>query len=305
MSTDSPDPAAVVELAARHGLALAGDGITFNEAGLDYRVAFAHEEADVEKQWVLRMPRRDDVSAKLGEERAILDFVRPQLPVAVPEWRIQTPELIAYPLLPGFPGLTLDDDGEPVWHFDIASEVHADSLARLIAALHGLDPAQAEAAGIPREHPEDVRARWRADLDRVCAEFEISEDLLGGWRAWLADDGLWPTETVFTHGELYPAHLLLDEREEIVSVLDWTTAKVSDPAIDFAFHCMISSADIFERTVALYTELTGRTEPRLAERCAALLSAGPLNYGIYALVTGNPDHRAAAAEMLKPTDAAE
>lgn len=305
MSTDSPDPAAVVELAARHGLALAGDGITFNEAGLDYRVAFAHEEADVEKQWVLRMPRRDDVSAKLGEERAILDFVRPQLPVAVPEWRIQTPELIAYPLLPGFPGLTLDDDGEPVWHFDIASEVHADSLARLIAALHGLDPAQAEAAGIPREHPEDVRARWRADLDRVCAEFEVSEDLLGGWRAWLADDGLWPTETVFTHGELYPAHLLLDEREEIVSVLDWTTAKVSDPAIDFAFHCMISSADIFERTVALYTELTGRTEPRLAERCAALLSAGPLNYGIYALVTGNPDHRAAAAEMLKPSDAAE
>lgn len=305
MSTDSPDPAAVVELAARHGLALAGDGITFNEAGLDYRVAFAHEDADVEKQWVLRMPRRDDVSAKLGEERAILDFVRPQLPVAVPEWRIQTPELIAYPLLPGFPGLTLDDDGEPVWHFDIASEVHADSLARLIAALHGLDPAQAKAAGIPREHPEDVRARWRADLHRVCAEFEVSEDLLGGWRAWLADDGLWPTETVFTHGELYPAHLLLDEREEIVSVLDWTTAKVSDPAIDFAFHCMISSADIFERTVALYTELTGRTEPRLAERCAALLSAGPLNYGIYALVTGNPDHRAAAAEMLKPSDAAE
>lgn len=305
MSNDSPDPAAVVELAARHGLTLAVDGITFNEAGLDYRVAFAHEEANFENQWVLRMPRRDDVSAKLGEERAILDFVRPQLPVAVPDWRIQAPELVAYPLLPGFPGLTLADDGEPVWHFDTASEPYADSLARLIAGLHGLNVGQAEAAGIPCEQPEDVRARWRADLERVCAEFDVSEDLLGGWRAWLADDGLWPTETVFTHGELYPAHLLLDEREEIVSVLDWTTAKVSDPAIDFAFHCMFSSADTFERTVALYTELTGRIEPRLAERCAALLSAGPLNYGSYAVVTGNPDHWAAAAEMLNPATATE
>lgn len=305
MSTHAPDTAAIVELAARHGLGVAADGITFNEAGLDYSVAFAHEQDDVGKRWVLRMPRREDVSAKLDEERAILDFVRPRLPVAVPEWRIHEPDLIAYPLLPGFPGLTLDDEGEPVWHVDTEAEAYADSLARVIAALHALDPDEAEAAGVAREHPEDVRARWRADLERVCAEFEVSENLLGGWRAWLADDGLWPTATVFTHGELYPAHLLLDEHEEVVSVLDWTTAKVSDPAIDFAFHCMISSADTFERTVALYTELTGRTEPRLAERCAALLSAGPLNYGMYALVTGDPEHRAAAAEMLNAPETTE
>lgn len=303
MFTDSPNATAVVDLAARHGLALAADGITFNEAGLDYRVAFAHESSEISKQWVLRMPRRPDVSDKLDEERRILDFVRPRLPAAVPDWRIHAPELIAYPLLPGFPGLTLDDDGEPVWHFDTASEAYADSLAQLIAALHSLDAEAATAAGVPRERPDEVRARWQSDLERVCAEFEVSEDLLGGWRAWLADDGLWPAETVFTHGELYPAHLLLDEREEVVSVLDWTTAQVGDPVVDFAFHCMISTADTFERTVALYTELTGRAEPRLAERCGALLSAGPLSYGVYALTTGDPEHRAAAAEMLNPTAA--
>ncbi|WP_372698817.1 macrolide 2'-phosphotransferase [Arthrobacter sp. JSM 101049] len=307
MSTDSPDAdmPAVVELAARHGLELATEGITFNEAGLDYRVAFAHEDGDPGKQWVLRIPRRDDVSAKLDEERAILDFVRPRLSVAVPHWRIHAPELIAYPLLPGFPGLTLDDDGEPVWHVDTSSPAYAESLARVIAALHTLDPDAAEAAGVPSESPAGVREKWRADLERVRAEFEVSEDLLGGWRAWLADDGLWPTETVFTHGELYPAHLLLDEHEDVVSVLDWTTAKVGDPAIDFAFHCMSSSADAFERTVAVYTELTGRTEPRLAERCGALLSAGPLSYGLFALATGEPDHRAAAAAMLNPDPSGE
>lgn len=301
MSTDIPEtPEAIRELASRHDLALAEDGITFNESGLDYRVAFGHEESDVSEQWVLRIPRRADVSATLDEERRVLDFVRPRLSVAVPDWRISTAELIAYPLLPGFPGLTLDDAGEPLWNFDTASETYADSLARLIAELHTLDTDQAHAAGVPHEDPEQVRARWRADLERVRAEFEVSDDLIGGWKAWLDDDGLWPQSTVFTHGELYPAHLLLDEHEEIVSVLDWTTARVSDPVVDFAFHCMISTADIFERTVARYTELTGRQEPRLAERCASLLAASPLSHGLYALATGLEEHRAAAAKMLNP-----
>ncbi len=306
MSTDIPEtPQAIRELASRHDLALDEDGITFNESGLDYRVAFGHEESDVSKQWVLRIPRREDVSAKLDEERRILDFVRPRLSVAVPEWRISTQELIAYPLLPGFPGLTLDDAGEPLWNFDTASETYADSLARLIAELHTLDTDQAQAAGVPHEDPEQVRARWRSDLERVRAEFEVSDDLIGGWQAWLDDDGLWPQTTVFTHGELYPAHLLLDEHEEIVSVLDWTTARVSDPVVDFAFHCMISTADIFERTVARYTELTGREEPRLAERCASLLAAGPLSHGLYALATGLEEHRVAAADMLNPDTSEE
>lgn len=299
------DADSTAALAARHGLVLDPASISFTEAGLDYRVAFARETSDASRRWVLRIPRRADVSAKLHEERRILDFVRPRLREAVPDWRIQEPDLIAYPLLPGSPGLTLDDDGEPVWHFDTASEAYADSFARLIASLHTLDPDEAEAAGIPREHPHEVRARWEADLERVGREFEISDDLRGGWRAWLADDGLWPDTTVFTHGELYPAHLLLDGSTEIVGVLDWTTARVSDPAIDFALHCMISSADTFERTVALYTELTGRAEPRLAERCAALLAAGPLSYGLYALTTGLEEHRAEAAALLNPPPAGD
>ncbi|MDN6332005.1 MAG: aminoglycoside phosphotransferase, partial [Micrococcaceae bacterium] len=98
MSTDLPEtPEAVRALAARHDLDLAEEGITFNESGLDYRVAFGHEDSEVAQQWVLRIPRRDEVSATLGEERAILDFVRPRLSVAVPAWRISTAELIAYP----------------------------------------------------------------------------------------------------------------------------------------------------------------------------------------------------------------
>ena len=38
---------------------------------------------------------------------------------------------------------------------------------------------------------------------------------------------------------LYAAHVLVDGPSRIVGVLDWTTAKVGDPAVDFTYQHMI------------------------------------------------------------------
>ncbi|MFB0835547.1 macrolide 2'-phosphotransferase [Arthrobacter halodurans] len=292
------DRAAVADLAAAHGLALDPRSVRFNEAGLDYRVAFANDADGA--AWVLRMPRRPDVASKVGEEAAILRHVRPLLSVAVPDWRIQGEDLIAYPLLPGAVGLTLDDNNEPVWHYDRESPRHARSLGLLIAELHGLDTGTARSAGVPGQTPEEVRREWSSVLADVRAEFAVAPELSARYSAWLDDDGLWPGETVFTHGELYPAHLLLDEDQDIVSVLDWTTARVGDPALDFAFHHQISGPAAFRTAVDAYTEATGRALPRLEERCAAIFSAAPLTYARFALTTGVPEHAAAAAALLNP-----
>ena len=219
--------ATVLDLAKAHGLNLSADGLGINEAGLDYRVVFAADEEGTD--WVLRIPRRADVTEKIADEARILDFVRSRISVAVPDWRIQTPELIAYPLLPGEPGLTLSDEGEPEWHFDIESVDYAASLGRLIGELHSIDTADAAAAGIPTQTADDVRAEWSERLDTVSASFTIASELSERWKAWLGNDRLWPEFTAFTHGELYPAHLLLGGDSRIRSVLDWTTAKVGDP----------------------------------------------------------------------------
>jgi aminoglycoside phosphotransferase (APT) family kinase protein len=104
---------------------------------------------------------------------------------------------------------------------------------------------------------------------------------------------------VLTHGELYPAHVLTEGDARIVGVLDWTTAKVGDPAADFALHHMIAGAS-FELAVRAYEEAGGRPLPRLEERCAAILAAGPVGYGVFALTTGRPEHREAAAAQLSP-----
>ena len=51
--------------------------------------------------WVLRVPRRPDVLPRAENEARVLGLVKGRLPVEVPDWRIATPELIAYPRLAG------------------------------------------------------------------------------------------------------------------------------------------------------------------------------------------------------------
>ncbi|WP_035280155.1 macrolide 2'-phosphotransferase [Brevibacterium album] len=298
---DSALRAEIAERAAAHGLDVDAETMRTVEAGLDYRVAFASAEDGTE--WVLRIPRRADVSEKVADEARILGLVRDRLPAAVPDWRISGPDLIAYPRLPGEPGLTLSTDGEPQWHFDREDPHYARSFGRLIAHLHGIGAEDARAAGVSVRTADEERAEWRARLERASAAFAISDGLRASWEVWLDDDGLWPEFTALTHGELYPAHLLLDSDGEVRSVLDWTTAKVGDPAVDFMYHHMLSGPEAFRLAVEAYAELTGRVPRRLGERCEALLSAGPLSYAEYALTTGDPEHAAAAQAQLTPTDA--
>lgn len=291
---------AIVDLATQHGLAIDPATVRLNEAGLDYRVAIASTTAG--ESWVLRIPRRDDVSAKIAEEAAILDVVRPHLSVAVPDWRIRTASLIGYPLLPGEPGLTLDEKtGEPNWHLDPHSPAYAHAFGELLAELHRIPAAEATAGGMPVQSPDEVRSQWRDDLAAVSAEFTVSPALDQRWRTWIEDDSSWPTWSVCTHGELYPAHVLIDDDERPTAVLDWTTAKVADPGRDFALHHMIAGPEAFAITVEAYERAGGRTWPRLAEHCAELVGASPIAYGLYALVTGQDEHRATAQEMLYPS----
>ncbi len=281
--------------AAAHGLQLDPRTVRHNDAGLDFHVAYA---VDVHgRHWVLRIPRRPDVQRIVEQEEAILAFASRHLAVAVPDWHVAAPDLIAYPLLPGRPGLTLE--GEDVtWHLDPGSERYAAELGRLLAALHAAPVEEAEELGIEVRGPEEVRERWAEDVERVSAEFDVHPDLLQRLQAWLADDGLWPEETVFTHGELYPAHVLITDDHAVTGVLDWTTARVDDPARDFMYQHAFAPPEAFAATVTAYTEAGGRSWPRLDERCAALMAAGPVGYGLYALATGRAEHREAAQAQL-------
>ena len=220
----APPPAdleQLLALAADHGLDLLGDSLRTEEIGLDFRVAFARSRDG--QDWVLRIPRRAEVLSRAAVEGRLLAHLAPHLDVAIPDWRISTARLIAYPLLPGTPGLTVDPDGSVRWHLDMASTEYALTLGIFLAQLHAVDPVAAAATGIPSRTPEQVRAGWREDLARVAEAFPIAPALRERWEAWLAKDSYWPDLSVLTHGEVYPGHTLV-RGERLSAVLDWTTA---------------------------------------------------------------------------------
>lgn len=290
-------PHTIHGIAASHGLDIDVDSIAVNEMGLDFRVAIARDAAG--DRWVLRLPRRPDVMERAAVEGRLLSMVAPHLTIAVPDWRIQTTDLIAYPLLPGEPGLTLDDQGAPVWHADVSSVDYATTLGEFLAQLHAVDPAEAASAGIEVKTPTRVREAWRTDIEQVTAAFPVADHLADRWAAWLADDSYWPDHTVLTHGEVYPGHTLVTD-DSLTGVLDWTTAAVDDPARDFVFHRVSATAEAFDRTVARYVAGGGTVWPRFGEHCDEQFAASAVKYGLYALETGDPAHRQAAAEQLNP-----
>ena len=300
-AADEPAPPAdldaLLELASAHGLELDGATLRTEEIGLDFRVAIA--TATDGRAWVLRIPRRPDVLDRAAVEQELLRLVAPHLGTAVPDWRISTRELIAYPLLPGTPGLSMEPDGTTTWHVDMASPVYAASLGAVVARLHAADVEAAAATGIEVRSPQQARQAWRDDLERVAAEFRISPSLRERWDAWLAEDSCWPQHTVLTHGELYPGHTLVED-EEITAIIDWTTASISDPAKDLMFHQAFAPPEAFDIALEAYVAAGGTTWPRLAEHCAEMFSAGAIGYGIFALETGRPEHRDAAAAALDP-----
>lgn len=188
--------------------------VRFEEAGLDYRVAFAVRLGTGER-WVLRIPRRPDVSAKVAQERAILDLVRPRLSVRVPDWRIHAPGRPPG----GGPGSTTTTCGRP-----------------------------------------GPSARTVSCIRPTCC----STRRTGSCRSWTGP-----------------------RRES--ATRPWTSRRTTGSP----------RRRPSPRPSAPYQDITGCSEPRLARRCEALAAAAPLGYALFALDSGTPEHRSAAAAQLR------
>lgn len=121
------DTSQLYALAARHGLKLHGP-LTVNELGLDYRIVIA--TVDDGRRWVLRIPRRAEVSAKVEPEARVLAMLKNRLPFAVPDWRVANAELVAYPMLEDSTAMVIQPGSStPDWVVPQDSEVFAESFS--------------------------------------------------------------------------------------------------------------------------------------------------------------------------------
>lgn len=196
----------------------------------------------VDGAWVVRFPRRQIAAPLLMTEAALLPWLAPRVPLAVP-----VPCLVGQPserfpwtftgyrALAGRTASAADLD-------DAQRLAAAAPIARFLAALHALpvDEARARGAGgdpfarldVERRVPELRRdlaaARERGLID--AATIAALEPAL----AAVTTLGPRPPPTL-VHGDLYAQHVLVDEAGAPVGVIDWGDVHVGDRALDLAF----------------------------------------------------------------------
>jgi macrolide phosphotransferase len=289
----------VLQLALKNGLTLKQDTMQMNESGLDFLACFAEDEEGT--PWVVRLPRRDDVSTSAAYERRVLSLVKPRMPIAVPDWKIHTSELIAYPRLPGVPAATIDPASKQYqWEIDEKNlpDTFVDSLARVLAALHEIDSEEAATEGIRIMDPMQARTDLKRKMDWVKQNYTISNTLWSRWQRWMADDSYWPDFSTVVHGDLHPGHLLVDVNGSITGILDWTEGELSDPSIDFQIYYALFGMGKLVGLLERYGRSGGRVWPRMAEQIAERYAAYPVLIALFAEKINSEEYRQMAQYML-------
>jgi len=157
---------------------------------------------------------------------------------------------VVYPYLAGRP---LDFTRLPAGP-GIAAE-----LGRALAALHNVDLALFDEAGLPSYDADTYRTRRLSDLDRAAETGHVPTGLLARWERSLEDVSLWRFAPTPTHGDLTGDDILavFDDDDNAASghirgLTGWEDAKVADPADDFAALVTQASPAAFDSVLEAY-----------------------------------------------------
>ncbi|UHA76049.1 macrolide 2'-phosphotransferase [Paenibacillus sp. 481] len=289
----------IIELAKQNGIQVDAERAELNESGADFLAVVAADADGV--TWVLRTPRRSDVLKRAAYESNVLKLVREYLPVNVPDWQVNTPELIAYPILEGTVIATIDMEiRDYVWQIDkeAPSELFVDSFAQALVALHGISHDAAAIAGVRVQQPREVRQTLIEQMEQAKREFGVADALWERWQNWLADDSYWPTHSALIHGDLHPGHILVDDSQRVTGLLDWTEGIVADPASDFSAYYATLGEEALVQLLERYERAGGRVWPRMREHIIELRAAFPALIAVFALQTGEEMYMEMAREAL-------
>ncbi|WJZ66392.1 phosphotransferase family protein [Kocuria rosea] len=242
-------------------IAAAFPGLTWSRArriteGWDHVVVVLDEAL------VFRFPQEAPYAQALGREIAVLDHLAPRLPVRIPRYDRVAPDgsFAGYPLLPGRtlqPEVLASLDGT-------ARDALVDQLAGFLSALHTAPvpgtPLEQVPASFLAEDQDDVRSAAAVHLPAVLTPAELDEvaRILADVDALLAAD----LPEVVVHNDVYSRHLLWDDDDARLGVIDFSDMCVGDPAVDFAE--LHEYGEDFVR--AVHERYTGPRDPGLLDR---------------------------------------
>ena len=132
----------------------------------------------------------------------------------------------------------------------------------------------------------------------VKSEIGISEALETRYKRWLDNDTLWPNYTQFIHGDLYAGHVLTSRDGIVSGIIDWSTAHVGDPTVDFSGHATVFGEESLRLLIMEYEKQGGKTWDKFYEQALERATAAPLAYGFFALETNDENHIIAAKAQL-------
>ena len=205
------------------------EGYVENDEGWDSTVY------EINGEWIVRVPRREEIRQLARREVQLLDVIRETLPVAVPDLQLygeRDGTFVAYPKI----------DGERITDA-LAAGADAATLGRelgsFLAALHRFPTGRAVEAGVPDTSQAGWISEQRAFAERcrrdVYPLLEATEQALADRLFSIWDSvGDSPLDMRLVHADLGPAHLLC-RRGHLCGVIDWSDAQLGDPAIDFGW----------------------------------------------------------------------
>ncbi|AWK12262.1 macrolide 2'-phosphotransferase [Streptomyces spongiicola] len=299
MQSDEEISGLLLESARRNGLDLRDGTATLDDTGWDFHVVRVLGRDGT--PWILRRARRPGLAAAIEAESRVLGLLGPRLPVAVPQWAVAGPDLIAYPMLPGEPAASEDTRTRELhWRIDRANppERYVDALAGLMAVLHRTELGELRGTGVPVRDPRAVREAFRTRLETGRAELGMHRSWWDTGLRWLADDRLWSPRCVFIHGDLHPGHTLVDEDGRLTGVLDWTDAEIGDPGQEFVEAARKFDPPTWDLLLKAYRDHGGPAWPGLREHVLNAIAFAPLALGVLGLERGQPRYVEMARERL-------
>ena len=229
----------------------------------------------VDGTWVVRIPRRPEVAARLAGEAVLLPALGPELPVPIPRVEAVAPDGAAWVVYRWI-------DGSP-----LGPNASARDVAAFLSALHRFPVGRAVGLGVQQEDWEAmVRGELAVFEERVTPLLAAGEAALARARfdAFLGDARSFAFRPALIHADLGPEHLLCASDGRLVGVIDWTDVTIGDPALDFAW--LLNG--VGERFAAELLEAYGGVDDDLARRAAFFHLLGPWHEVTYGLDRGLP-----------------
>jgi aminoglycoside phosphotransferase (APT) family kinase protein len=271
-----------------------------------FEVAFIEDTQH--RRWVVRAPMTAAAGAQMDVSVSLLGLFSRRLPFSVP-----TPKgfvaldegvrAVVYPFIAGRPLDFSHLPGGP----GIAAE-----LGRTLAALHNLDLALCDEAGLTSYDADTYRTRRLSDLDRAAATGLVPTGLLSRWERSLEEVSLWRFAPTPIHGDLNGSEVLAVFNDDddaatghIRGLTGWENAKVADPADDFATLVTQAPAAAFDSVLEAYAHARVDRPDKHLERRARLAGELKLLSELLTVVgSGNKKAITACADKLRKLDAA-